>query len=295
MSTIRDESNAGVDGCYFRRWASRCYGHKLMRSDEENVRLQQEIDSLAWFHSMDLGEGLQSHGLAAASVAHAIDAHLPDFKGKSVLDIGAWDGRYSFLAEQRGARRVVALDHYAWGVDMVARDKYWSECAKSNVQPDQSRDLTDFWRPDLPGQRAFNLARKILNSQVESIVADFATMDLDSLGQFDVVLYLGVLYHMKEPLTALERVRQVTNQMALIETVATDIAGYEELGLVRFHSGSDLGTDFGNWFVPSAAGLIGLCHAAGFSQVEVKQGPSPRPASVSPYVADYRAIVQAFV
>ena len=37
------------------------------------------------------------------------------------------------------------------------------------------------------------------------MLADFATVDLDTVGQFDVVLYLGVLYHMKEPLTCLER------------------------------------------------------------------------------------------
>ena len=37
------------------------------------------------------------------------------------LDIGAWDGRFSFLAEKAGAARVVALDHYAWGVDFDAR------------------------------------------------------------------------------------------------------------------------------------------------------------------------------
>ena len=76
---------------------------------------------------------------------------LPDVTGRSVLDIGAWDGKYSFLAEQEGAARVVALDHYAWGVDFVARGAYWAECIAKRTLPDQSRDETDFWQPELPG------------------------------------------------------------------------------------------------------------------------------------------------
>ena len=83
---------------------------------------------------------------------------LPDVSGRSVLDIGAWDGKFSFLCEQSGASRVVALDHYAWGVDFVARGAYWAECIHKGTFADQSRDETDFWRPDLPGKRGFDLA-----------------------------------------------------------------------------------------------------------------------------------------
>ena len=82
---------------------------------------------------------------------------LPDVSGRSVLDIGAWDGKFSFLAEKAGASRVVALDHYAWGVDFAARGAYWDECIDSGTLPDQSRDETDFWQPDLPGRRGFEL------------------------------------------------------------------------------------------------------------------------------------------
>ena len=84
---------------------------------------------------------------------------LPDVAGRSVLDIGAWDGKYSFLAEQAGASRVVALDHYAWGVDFAARGAYWAECIQNGTLPDQSRDETDFWQPDLPGRRGLRAGR----------------------------------------------------------------------------------------------------------------------------------------
>ena len=141
------------------------------------------------------------------SVQETSPGVIPDVAGRSVLDIGAWDGKFSFAAEKAGAARVVALDHYAWGVDFVARGAYWEECIRNGTLPDQSRDETDFWRPDLPGRRGFEFAEAALDSKVEPVVGDFQKVDLDELGQFDVVLYLGVLYHMKEPLTCLERLR----------------------------------------------------------------------------------------
>ena len=166
--------------------------------------LQAKADALHWYHTIDLGNGVVTKGDSAQDDGTAI---LPDVAGRSVLDIGAWDGKYSFLAEQAGARRVVALDHYAWGVDFAARGAYWAECIQNGTLPDQSRDETDFWQPDLPGRRGFELAKAALGSTVEPLVADFQTVDLEEVGQFDVVLYLGVLYHMREPLTCLERVR----------------------------------------------------------------------------------------
>ncbi len=186
--------------------------------------LQAQADALHWYHTIDLGNGVVTKGDSAQDEGTGI---LPDVAGRSVLDIGAWDGKYSFLAERAGAARVVALDHYAWGVDFAARGAYWAECIRSGLLPDQSRDETDFWQPDLPGRRGFELAKAALGSQVEPLVADFQTVDLAGLGQFDVVLYLGVLYHMKEPLTCLERVRAVTKEVAVIETEAVHLQGHE--------------------------------------------------------------------
>ena len=232
-----------------------------------------------------------------------------------MLDIGAWDGKYSFLAEQAGATRVVALDHYAWGVDFAARGAYWAECIQRGTLPDQSRDETDFWQPDLPGRRGFELARG--RARVEGRAAWWPTsrrVDLDEIGQFDVVLYLGVLYHMKEPLTCLERLRRVTKEVAVIETEAVHLEGLDHEALLQFHAGSSLRTDFGNWYVPTIAALHNLCRAAGFSERAHRRrsprtgSPAPRPraqvrigrrlAGVAPAApsaptANYRAVVHA--
>ncbi len=272
--------------------------------------LQAQADAIAWFHSIDLGQGVRTKGLSELS----LPLHqLPSFAGKTVLDIGAWDGYYSFLAEREGASRVVALDHYAWGVDFVARGAYWSECFARGELPDHSRDLTDFWRDDLPGRRGFEFAHRVLGSKVEPVLADFATVDLDRLGTFDVVLYLGVLYHMKEPLTCLERLRRVTAGVAVIETEAVLVRGYEHTSLLQFYAGGELRVDFGNWYVPNIEALRSLCRAAGFSRVEVVVGAPParppapairraarrlrrlgrRPAQAAG-IQQYRAVVHAY-
>ena len=236
--------------------------------------LQAQADSIPWFHTIDLGDGVITKGIGIQATGSEI---LPDVTDRSVLDIGAWDGKFSFLAEQAGARRVVALDHYAWGVDFGARGAYWEECICNGSLPDHSRDETDFWRADLPGRRGFEFASATLKSQVEPVVADFRTADLDKVGEFDVVLYLGVLYHMKEPLTCLTRLRTVTKEVAVIETEAMHIHGLDQEALVQFHAGSSLRTDFGNWFVPTIEALHSMCREAGFSEVRTIVGPPTAP------------------
>jgi tRNA (mo5U34)-methyltransferase len=276
------------------------------------AELQAQADELQWYHSIDLGNGVVTKGVGVQETGTEI---FPPMEGRSVLDIGAWDGKFSFLAEKCGASRVVALDHYAWGIDFAARGAYWNECIEKGVFPDQSRDEIDFWQPDLPGRRGFEFAKAALGSEVEPVVADFQTVDLDSLGRFDVVFYLGVLYHMKEPLTCLERVRALTKEIAVIETEAVHLSGLEHEVLLQFHAGSSLRVDFGNWYVPTIQALHNLCRAAGFSQILTIAGPpEPRPEAKPPVnvrvgrrlagwkppepsapSANYRAIVHAYV
>ena len=84
---------------------------------------------------------------------------LPDdFSGKSVLDIGAWDGAYSFAAERRGASRVVAVDSFCWnGEGWGTQDGF--HCAR-RLLGSQVEDLElEKWTPK-PGQRLkWNLHR----------------------------------------------------------------------------------------------------------------------------------------
>jgi tRNA (mo5U34)-methyltransferase len=236
--------------------------------------LRTRVNAIPWYHSIDLGQGVITPG--DSKTVPLTRKQLPDFSGRSVLDIGAWDGYYSFLAERRGASRVVALDHYVWGVDFAARQAYWEECRSRGELPDPNRDLTDFWLPDtLPGRRGFDLAHEALGSRVEAVLGDFMSMGADELGTFDIVLFMGVLYHLEEPLTGLRRVRELTKEVAVIETEAIEILGYPNNNLLFFFPGDELGGDFTNWYAPTLPALHALCRAAGFSRVETKMHLRP--------------------
>ena len=230
-----------------------------------------------WFHAIDVGHGIITPGFKSAPLLQKelASLSLPDLHGKTVLDIGAWDGFYSFEAERRGATRVVALDHYMWSLDPVQHVRYVAECKAQGVSP-KPYHLTPNWKPDeLPGKVAFDTARELLGSKVQSVVADFMTTDLISVGTFDVVLYLGVLYHMEHPFLALQRLAQVTREVAVIETEAIIVDGLKDAALVRFIEGSELDGDVSNWWAPTAAALAGMCRAAGFASVDLLT-PEPK-------------------
>ena len=85
--------------------------------------------------------------------------------GQEVLDIGAWDGPYTFEFERRGAK-VTALD----------------------IQ-----------NPDRTG---FNVSKKILKSNAMYICASVYELPHEFKNKFDIVFYSGVYYHLKNPLLA---------------------------------------------------------------------------------------------
>ena len=71
---------------------------------------------------------------SAESLARELEMlRLPDLRGRSVLDVGAYDGYFSFAAERLGAARVVALDHYVWSVDMAAYMREWRASRESGA------------------------------------------------------------------------------------------------------------------------------------------------------------------
>lgn len=249
-----------------------------------------------WFHSIDLGMGVITPGIKLPQLhrQELASLRLPDLRGKSVLDIGAWDGFYSFAAERLGAARVVALDYHVWALDREAKNKYKAECKEKGILQQHPSSIPGLWRFDeLPGKRGFDLAHAALHSQVEAVVCDLMKIDLESLGQFDVVLYLGVLYHMEDPIESLRLVRQMTKEVAIIETEAVAIRGYDDRPLCEFFPPkAKLMDDPTNFWAPNAPALIGLCETAGFSEVEVLTTP---PTPKRGQIERYRLVAHAFV
>ena len=79
------------------------------------------------------------------------------------------------------------------------------------------------------GKAGFELAREALGSRVEDLDVDVMDLGPERAGTFDVVLFLGVLYHLPNPLLALERVASVTRERLILETVV-DMVGISSAG-----------------------------------------------------------------
>lgn len=279
-----------------------------MRSAKKPVtvaELQQAVDDIPfWYHSIDLGHGVVTEGDKSPDYLNweLAAIRLPDLAAKTVLDIGAWDGYYSWTAERLGARRVVSLDHFVWALDREQARAIAQRWREEGSRP-QPFETTDAWKPDtLPGKRGYDLAHQVLDSRAESYVADFTQVNYEAEldGPFDVVLWLGVLYHMRHPLLALQKVAEATQELAIIESEAVVWPGFEQYALCEFFERDELASDFTNWWSPSEKALVGMIRAAGFRQVEVLQGQPenarrprwPWTRSVQP--SRYRTIVHAW-
>lgn len=261
---------------------------------------QQAIDKiLPWFHSIDCGDGIITNGIKPLIVLQSeLDKmRLPSLEGKTVLDIGAWDGFFSFTAEALGAQKVTALDHYVWSMNLQKQQKYWKECKESKIVPKPYHLIPGHWEPGiLPGKLGFDTIHSMKNSSVEQFVADFMTVDLVSIGQFDITFFLGVLYHLEEPFQALKRLSLVTRELAIIETAAVYLPKNENIGIFEFYESNELGADVGNWFAPNLTGLAKACRAAGFKNVKAT---SPYPPIESDSMKNeeiirYRLTVHAY-
>lgn len=267
----------------------------MRRRKRSLKRVQQAVDEVPfWWHSLDLGGGVVTPGFKSqATLAEELGAlGMPrDLTGKTVLDIGGWDGFFAFEAERRGAARVAVVDHYQWSMDLGGWWRYWQDCRARNLPPSPYHEQS-FWHPDsMPGKRGFDTAREALASRVEGITVDFMETNLESLGAWDIVLYLGVLYHMEDPLRALKRVGAVTRERVIIETEAVVIPGYEHEALWRFFPGHELNYDVSNWWAPNMSALVGALRPAGFDRPEVMLGPAREQIEADGGPHHFRAIV----
>lgn len=221
-----------------------------------------------WWHSIDLGSGIVTPGHKPAPVMELeLEAlRLPDLHGKTVLDIGAWDGYFAFAAERLGASRVVAMDYYTWATDPTTI--VWKG-SNSSEHRRESASTKPPWDPiNLPGKKGFDLAHQALASNVESVFADLLTLDATTLGQFDIVLFLGVLYHTRYPAEMLEKVAMLTREITVLETESFVLPGYECLPLGQFFEKDELEENDSNWWSLTEPAIAGMCRSSGFASVQ---------------------------
>ena len=192
--------------------------------------LSPEFYEKGWYHSIPLGDGRVIEGLHSLDALNARLAKMAlpaDLRGKRVLDIGAWDGFFSFEMEKRGAE-VVAVD-----------------CIELDT---------------------FREAHRLLKSKVQYLEMDVLELTPATVGRFDIVLFLGVLYHLKHPMLALERVCALTKEVAIIESFVADVPGYP---LIEFYETDELAAQLDNWFGPNVDALMRMCRSVGFARADL--------------------------
>lgn len=256
--------------------------------------LREYVGRMGWYHEIDLGGGVLTPGMKTqADITREWELFgLSELAGKSVLDIGGVDGAYAFKAEHHGAGRVAVLDHYIWATDPDHYSRIYQEHAQADKIPPAPHE-TEAWHPNtIPARWRFDTARQALGSRVEAILLDFMDCDLAAVGAWDVVLYLGVLYHIPDPIGALRRVAAVTREQAIIETEAMFIRGHPE-ALWRFFPAGELNRDKTTFWVPNINALMGLIGAAGFSDAEILAGEPTDDERPGDGPHHYRAIVRA--
>jgi tRNA (mo5U34)-methyltransferase len=196
-----------------------------------------------WFHSIDLGNRVITAGSKSVEVlgaeAEAVFGPL-ELRGKSVLDIGAWNGYFSFEAKRRLAARVLATDHFCW-------------------------------TPEINGRATFELARAALNLEIEELDIDVPDLTPERIGQFDVTLFLGVFYHLVDPIRALQNLAALTKEVAVIET-HLDLHDLEPPAMV-FYPGTELGNDPSNWWGPNRRCVEALLKLVGFRRIVYSPHP----------------------
>jgi tRNA (mo5U34)-methyltransferase len=191
-----------------------------------------------WFHRIDLPGGMVTPGWNDPRTTKLPCYGLPeDLTGMRVLDIGHAEGFFSFEAERRGAAEVVGIENFP------------------------------------PMLRKFNICRAALNSKAQSFRASVYDLNPKAFGTFDLVFFYGVLYHLRHPLLALEKIQEVCTGTLLMQTAVSD--DYSDVPRAEFHpfgieSGppEDRRHDPTCFWFPNPACCAAMLEHADFKQVE---------------------------
>lgn len=200
--------------------------------------LAQRVREIPWFHSIDLGNGIVTPGKKPPDIHRIEYAAIfdpVDVSGRSVIDIGAWNGAYSFEAKRRGAARILATDTIAW-------------------------------QQHTRGREGFDLARSALAIDVEAVEIDIYSLTPERVGTFDVVLLLGVFYHLENPIAVLQQIAALAGEVLIVET-HTDALEIRRPAMVMY-PGGELDGDESNWWGPNPACMVALLKQCGFAKVD---------------------------
>ncbi len=234
--------------------------------------LRAEVDRFPWYHTLELGDGVVTPGMfdhRGAEDRHGIPA---DLSGMRCLDVGTMDGFWAFTMARRNAAEVVAVDVE----DPEQLD--WPPAVRARVVKTLDETKRD----------RFELARDALGLAVQRRECSVYRLDPDELGTFDLVFCGDLLVHLKDPASALQRIRAVCRGVAVICNPVKEHFPYRRRPLAQFD-----GIDEFEWWLPNMAALERLVRAAGFARVE-RGGTFDQPATGGGAWKGRRGVVRGY-
>lgn len=208
--------------------------------------LRTRVSKLGWYHTIELPYGITTNG--EYDHRKYLDFYdIPeDLSGKSVLDVGAASGFFSFEFERRGGN-VTATDITDWA-QLDLGPNYKTHHSKSSL----NEFLTE----------PFKLAKKALQSKVEKKSVSSYDLSPETIGTHDIVFCGSVLLHLMNPIKALIGIRNVTKEYAIIATAIAPSANSEPIALMKGFMTGDV------WWIPTKECLQLMAISAGFAGVE---------------------------
>ena len=207
--------------------------------------LKSRVDAVSWHHSIDLKNGIITPGNKSLDLLKKeADAILGPVRieGASVADIGAWNGYFSVESKYRGARQVTAIDHFSWT------------------------------HPTCRGRESIEIVLDQLGVEVELKQYDVKDTNVENVGMHDIVLFLGVFYHLFDAQSDLKQISELAKDLLVVET-HQDGHGIERPAMV-FYPGDVLGGDESNWWGPNPELMYELLTEAGFARVFYSPHPT---------------------
>jgi tRNA (mo5U34)-methyltransferase len=209
--------------------------------------LAREVARYPWYHTIELPGGVVTEGMFDHRPVVARYLLPADLGGIRCLDVGTMDGFWAFELERRGAAEVVATD----------------------VREVDALDWPPLWRhrvtPTIDETKAarFELVRTALGSRVKRVERSVYELD-ESLGEFDLIFCGDLLVHLKDPITAVQRMRAVCSGSAIICNPIKRFRLARRRPLAEFD-----GIDQFRWWLLSEASIRRIMEASGFPRVEV--------------------------
>jgi SAM-dependent methyltransferase len=222
--------------------------------DPEAARFALRENPDLWYHTIELAPGVVTPGYI--DMRGAAPRVLPDdLAGKRALDVGTFDGFWAFELEKRGASVVTA------DLERI-EDADWPPVHRPRLEAKARED-------GLILGRGFQLAKAALGSRVERVACNVYELTPGHVGgSFDFVYVGAILTHLRDPISALERIRSVLvpgGEMRLFEPFSAHMTIR-----ARGHPAAEFKatmTDY-TWWLPNTAAFTAWVAAAGFADVE---------------------------